>query len=116
MLNRSVPPLLILFAVAVPPAEAATVAPPMLDITRQCDVNSRHNVTAMSECVVAESEARSDLLQHWTKLSDTAVEKCIKLGRKAKRLPYTAMEKCLAPDIAGPVVPQTPTRVNDIKR
>ena len=80
--------------------EAATIAPPMLDITRQCDANTRHNVTAMSECVVAESEARADLLQHWDKLADVDVDKCVKLGRKAKRQPYTAMEKCLASAIA----------------
>ena len=80
--------------------EAATIAPPMLDITRQCDAASRHNVTVMSECVVAESEARADLLQHWDKLPDGDADKCVKLGRKAKRQPYIAMEKCLADDLA----------------
>ncbi len=82
------------------PLIAATIAPPMLDITHQCDASTRHNVTAMSECVVAESEARTDLLQHWDKLPDGDVEKCVKLGRKAKRQPYTVMEKCLASDIS----------------
>ncbi len=82
------------------PATAATIAPPMLDISHQCDVATRHNVTAMSECIVAESEARADLLQHWDKLPDGDVEKCVKLARKAKRQPYTAMETCLAADIS----------------
>ena len=89
-------------------ASAATIAPPMLDITHQCDAVTKHNVTAMSECVVAESEARADLLQHWGKLPDDNVEKCVKFGRKAKRQPYTAMEKCLAPDIAAASVSPPP--------
>lgn len=114
MLIRSALSLIVLVAAPLR-VDAATIAPPMLDIARQCDLNSRHNATAMSECVVAESEARSDLLQHWTKLPDTAVEKCLKLDRKAKRLPYTAMEKCLSPDIAGPVAPE-PTPVNNVKK
>ncbi len=90
--------------------EAATIAPPMLDITRQCDATARHNVTAMSECVVAESEARADLLQHWDKLPDGDVDRCVKLGHKAKRQPYTAMEKCLASAIAQS---GAPTAVKD---
>ena len=53
-------------------------------------------MTAMSECVVAESEARAELLQNWTKYSDDSAEKCIKASRKARRLPYTAMAKCLS--------------------
>ena len=77
-------------------AFAAEIGPPMLDINRQCDAQSRHNATAMSECVVAESEARAELLQSWSKYSDGDAEKCVKLGRKAKRLPYSAMAKCLA--------------------
>ena len=80
----------------------------MLDITRQCDVNSRHNVTAMSECVVAESEARAELLQKWDKLSDASVAKCIKIGRKARRLPYTTMAKCIEVehvDVRTPIKP-----------
>lgn len=92
---------------------AATIAPPMLDITHQCDAVSRHNVTAMSECVVAESEARADLLQHWDKLPDDDVDKCVKLGRKAKRQPYTAMEKCLAADISQT---SAPAGAGDLKR
>ena len=88
-----------------PVARATTLAPPMLDITHQCEATAKHNATAMSECVVAESEARADLLQHWDKLPDDNVVKCIKFGRKAKRQPYTAMEKCLAPDIAAASAP-----------
>ena len=93
-------------------AHAATVAPPMLDITHQCNAMARRNATLMSECVVAESEARADLLSHWSKLPDEAAERCIKLGRKAKRQPYVAMEKCLSPDLAGPAA----TPVNEQKR
>ena len=91
-------------------AIGATIAPPMLDITRQCDANSRHNVTAMSECVVAESEARSEVLQKWGRLPDASVERCIKLSRKAKRLPYTAIAKCLAVEPADgpPLMPIKP--------
>ncbi len=81
-------------------AFAAEVGPPMLDISRQCDVQSRHNATAMSECIVAESEARAELLQNWSKYSEGDAEKCIKLGRKAKRLPYSAMARCLTADAA----------------
>ena len=75
---------------------AATIGPPLFDITRQCETSGRHNATAMSECIVAESEARSDILQHWSTYTDDGAEKCIKLSRKAKRLPYTAMAKCLS--------------------
>jgi predicted phage-related endonuclease len=78
------------------PVSAATIAPPMLDITRRCDVDSRHNAAAMSECVVAESEARAEMLQKWDRFSDADALKCIKIGRKSKRLPYSAMAKCLA--------------------
>ena len=87
---------------------AADIAPPMLDISRQCDASSRHNVRAMSECVVAESEARAELLQNWTKYSDSNAEKCIKAGRKAKRLPYTAMVKCMSPDAAPTATTASP--------
>ena len=83
-----------------PAALAAEVAPPMLDINRQCDAQNRHNATAMSECVVAESEARAELLQNWSKYPDGDAEKCIKLGRKAKRLPYSAIAKCLTAEAA----------------
>ncbi len=85
-----------LFGSATGAGSAATIGPPLFDITRQCDAGARHNATAMSECVVAESEARSELLQHWSKYTDDGAETCIKLGRKAKRLPYTAMAKCLS--------------------
>lgn len=78
------------------PALAATVPPPLLDITRQCETIARRNVTAMSECVVAESEARAEILQKWHKFSDTAADKCIKLGKKSRKFPYSAMAECLA--------------------
>ena len=68
----------------------------MFDITHQFDAASRHNATAMSECVVAESEARADMLQNWSKYSDDEAERCIRFGRKAKRQPYSAMVKCLS--------------------
>ena len=88
--------------------EAATIGPPMLDITRQCGANTHHNVTAMSECVVAESEARSEILQEWNKVSDASAEKCTKASRKAKRFPYMAMAKCLSDEMPAPAaVPAT---------
>ena len=93
-------------------SHAATIAPPMLDVTHQCNAIAHRNATLMSECVVAESEARADLLSHWSKLPDEAVERCIKLGRKTKRQPYVAMEKCLSSDLAGPAA----TQVNAQKR
>lgn len=77
------------------PASAATLAPPLLDITRQCETVARRNVTAMSECVVAESEARAEILQKWHKLTDAAVDRCIKLGKKSRKFPYTTIAKCL---------------------
>ena len=77
-------------------AIAATIAPPMLDITRQCDASTRHNVRAMSECVVAESEARSEILQKWDRLSDDSAQKCLKIGRKSRQFPYSTIAKCLA--------------------
>ena len=84
-------------------AAAADIPPPMLDITRQCDAASRHNVRAMSECVVAESEARAELLSNWSKYSDTSADKCIKVGHKAKRQPYTPRAKCMSLETeAGP--------------
>lgn len=89
-------------------AGAATIAPPMLDITRQCDANTRHNVTAMSECVVAESEARAEILQKWDKLSDASAQKCIKIGHKARKLPYTAMAKCFSVEPVDMPVPGKP--------
>ena len=94
-------------AVMAGAAGAAQVAPPMFDITRQCDAASRHNATAMSECVVAESEARAELLQNWAKYADDGVEKCIRTGRKATRRPYAALAKCLSP---GPVAGGPATR------
>ena len=92
--------------VAVP---AATIAPPMLDVARQCNAMARKNTTMMSECIVAESEARADLLQHWDRLPDASVERCIKLGAKAKRQPYVLMEKCLSADLsAAAMAPRKP--------
>lgn len=85
-------------------ARAATIAPPMLDVTRQCNAN-HHNATAMSECVVAESEARAAILQRWSKFSDAEAEKCVKAGRKAKHNPYSAMAKCLGADPQDALAP-----------
>ncbi len=82
-------------------AGAAQIGPPMFDVTRQCDIASRHNATAMSECIVAESEARADLLQNWAKYSDDGAERCIKAGRKAVRRPYAAMAKCMSPELTA---------------
>ena len=79
----------------ISPLHAAALSPPMLDIARQCGANSGRNTTAMSECVVAESEARSEVLQGWNALDDAAAERCIKASRKAKRLPYSALSKCM---------------------
>lgn len=78
-------------------ASATDFSPPMLDISAQCG-RTFHSASAMSECVVAESEARAELLSHWAKYSDAAAEKCIKASRKAKRQPYTGMAKCLEPE------------------
>ena len=85
----------ILFAALGTAAQSAALSPPMLDISRQCGVNSGRNTTAMSECVVAESEARSEVLQGWSKIDDAQAERCIKVSRKAKRLPYSALSKCI---------------------
>lgn len=78
-------------------ARATDFAPPMLDVSALCG-RSFHNASAMSECVVAESEARAELLSHWAKYTDAGAQKCIAIGRKAKRQPYTAMAKCLEPE------------------
>ncbi len=92
---------------ALPAAAHATdVAPPMLDISAQCG-RTFHSASAMSECVVAESEARAELLSHWAKYTDAGADKCMKLGRKAKRQPYTAMAKCLEPETAAAVAQST---------
>ncbi len=89
-------------------ALAAEVGPPMLDIAGQCGAVNRRNATAMSECVVAESEARADMLQNWAKYSNDDAEKCIKFGRKAKRLPYSAMAKCLSAEPTAASAAHTP--------
>ncbi len=85
------------------PACANGFNPPMLDISAQCG-RQFHSASAMSECVVAESEARAELLSHWAKYTDVGAERCIKLGLKAKRQPYTAMAKCLQPETAAVAV------------
>ena len=90
-----------LLAFGLSPAFAATLAPPMLDISHQCEIASGKNVTAMSECVVAESIARSDLLRHWDKLADNDVRICLKANQKAKRRPYSMLAKCLSVTEAG---------------
>ena len=100
--------VLVLLGAGVPvTASANTFAPPMLDIAKQCNAMAHKNTTLMSECVVAESEARADLLQHWDKLPNASVERCLKAGKTVKRQPYVALEKCLSPEIAGaPSVPK----------
>ena len=82
-------------------AQAAALSPPMLDISRQCGANSGRNTTAMSECIVAESEARSEVLQGWGRLDNPQAERCIKISRKAKRLPYSALSKCMTATLGG---------------
>ena len=96
MISRALVSAFVLASGSCGSASAANISPPMLDITRQCEAGSRHNATAMSECIVAESEARSELLQNWTKYSDDSAERCVKLGRKTRRLPYSAMAKCMS--------------------
>ena len=94
--------LLAFLAAGVPVAATATTfSPPMLDIAGQCNAMAHRNTALMSECVVAESEARADLLQHWSKLPDDSVERCLKAGRKVKRQPYVALEKCLSSELAA---------------
>lgn len=93
---------------------AATVAPPMLDITRHCGASHGRSATAMSECVVAESEARSDLLQQWARFSDVSVEKCVKLNVKAKRQPYVALSRCLSNELAANAA-NPPTATSEVK-
>lgn len=93
-----------LLLLAADTSHAADFAPPMLDVSAQCG-RTFHSASAMSECVVAESEARAELLSHWTKYSDAGAEKCIKIGRKAKRQPYAAMAKCLQPETAAASTP-----------
>ena len=107
MRTRSTLFLVLLGAAAPGAATANTFAPPMLDIAKQCNAMAHRNTTLMSECVVAESEARADLLQHWNKLPDASVERCLKAGKTVKRQPYVALEKCLSPEIAdAPSVPK----------
>lgn len=88
-------------------ARATDLAPPLLDISASCGRSTR-NSTAMSECVVAESEARAELLTHWAKYTDAGADRCIKLGRKAKRQPYVAMAKCLEAETAVAVPAAAP--------
>lgn len=96
MTDRSTLFVLVLLASASA-VHATNYAPPMLDISAQCGRNF-HSASAMSECVVAESEARAELLSHWAKYTDAGAQKCITVARKAKRQPYTAMAKCLEPE------------------
>ena len=98
---------LIVLAAMLAPAgsvRATDFAPPMLDISAQCG-RTFHSASAMSECVVAESEARAELLSHWAKYTDSGAQKCITIGRKAKRQPYTAMAKCLEPETTAAAQP-----------
>lgn len=99
MFTRSVPAIALLVA-STAVAGATSFNPPMLDISAQCG-RAFHSASAMSECVVAESEARAELLSHWNKYTDAGAQKCITLSRKVKRQPYTAMAKCLEPETAA---------------
>lgn len=104
MTSLSTSLLLAMLLSAPAAARAATIAPPMLDIARACNAMAHRNTTLMSECIVAESEARADLLQHWEKLPDVSVERCLKQNAKdakAKKQPYVAMEKCLSPELSA---------------
>ena len=103
--------LIVLAALLAPGSlvHATNFAPPMLDISAQCGRNF-HSASAMSECVVAESEARAELLSHWAKYTDAGAQKCIAIGRKAKRQPYTAMAKCLEPETTAAVQPASEKR------
>ena len=83
-------------------AHAAKTAPPMLDINAQCEAVHKKNADAMSECVVAESEARADVLQKWDKVPDATAAGCLKLLGKGKRHPYGILAKCLADDAPRP--------------
>jgi hypothetical protein len=85
-------------------ASATSLAPPMLDINAMCEAGHKRNVDAISECVVAESEARSEILQKWDKVSDADAQRCIKLSRKTKKLPYDALARCLPVVAAAPPV------------
>ena len=95
---------LVLLTGFVPAAHAATTMPPMLDINAQCEIAHRKNADAMSECVVAESEARADILRRWDKLPETTAAGCLKVKNKGKRLSYVTLAKCLGDDAAD----QTP--------
>ena len=95
-------PILMLLLAGVPVvAVAADSGPPMFDIARQCDAVHRKNASAMSECVVGESEARAVLLQNWSTYPEATAQKCVAASRKASRLPYAALSKCLSGSTAA---------------
>ena len=102
MLKRGVLTIVLLSTCVVPPVRAATAMPPLLDINAQCEAAHRKNADAMSECVVAESEARADILRKWDKVPDATATNCLKLGRKSKQRPYVALAKCLDDDAPRP--------------
>ena len=79
-------------------AHAATTMPPLVDINALCEAAHKKNVDAISECVVAESEARARILQTWDKVPDAKAASCLKSSRKSARLPYVALAKCLGND------------------
>ena len=79
-------------------ANAATTMPPLLDINARCEAAHKKNVDAMSECVVAESEARAAILRTWDKVPDAKAANCLKLSRKSARGPYVTLAKCLGDD------------------
>ena len=83
-----------------PGAGAATTMPPLLDINARCEAAHRKNADAMSECVVAESEARATILRGWDKVPDAKAASCLKSSLKNARGPYATLAKCLGDDVA----------------
>ena len=79
-------------------ADAATTTPPLLDINARCEAAHKKNVEAISECVVAESEARATVLRTWDKVPEAKAASCLKLNRKITRSPYVTLVKCLGDD------------------
>ena len=90
---------------SAPATRAATTMPPLLDINARCEAAHRKNADAMSECVVAESEARSTILRGWDKVSDAKAASCLKSSLKNARGPYVALAKCLGNDVAEQAPP-----------
>ncbi len=82
-------------------AQAATTMPPLLDINARCEAAHRKNVDAMSECVVAESEARATILRTWDEVPEAKASACLKASRKNERSPYVTLAKCLGDEASN---------------